>query len=55
MFLLLEKIYELFVKASSISKEKYNNYKRDIINNKIENKKINEMQLIKKYIGQKLF
>ena len=55
LFLLIEKIYELFIKANGISKEKYNEYKSDIINNKIDNKKINEIQLIKQYIGQKLF
>ena len=55
LFSLIKKLYDLFIKANSIPKEKYNEYKSDIINNKIENKKINEIQLDKQYIGQKLF
>ena len=55
LFLLIEKIYELFIKENGISKEKYDEYKSNIIYNKIDNKKINEIQLIKQYIGQKLF
>ena len=54
LFLLIEKIYELFKKANSISKEKYEKYKNDIITNKIYNNEINEIQLTKQYIGQKI-
>ena len=55
LFSLLEKIYNLFKKGKDISKEKYNEYKNNVINNnKIDNYKINTIQEIKQYLGQKL-
>ena len=54
LFLLIEKIYALFKKANNISKEEYDKYKNDIINNKINNLNVNEIQLSKQYLGQKL-
>ena len=54
LFLLVEKLYELFKKADNVSKEQFINYKNDIISHKVDNKKINEIHLIKQYIGQKL-
>ena len=54
LFLLIKKIYDLFKKADNISKEEYENYKDDIIYNKIDNSIINEIQINKQYLGQKL-
>ena len=54
LFLLIKKLYDLFKNTKNIPKEKYNDYKNDIINNKINNDKINEIYLNKQYLGQKL-
>lgn len=54
LFLLLIKIYDLFKKANNISKEEYENYKDDIMKNKIDDSIINEIQINKQYLGQKL-
>jgi hypothetical protein len=54
LFLLITKIYDLFKKANNISKEEYENYKDDIIYNKVDDNIINEIQINKQYLGQKL-
>ena len=54
LFFLNEKIFSLFKKSKNIPKEKYNEYKNDIIKDKLDNNMINECQIIKQYVGQKL-
>lgn len=54
LFLLITKIYDLFKEANNTSKEEYENYKDDIIYNKIDDNIINKIQINKQYLGQKL-
>ena len=55
LFSLIEKIYGLFKNSEDVPKNKYFDFQKEILNHKINNKKINEIFLLKQYLGQKLF